>query len=72
MLLSIAGKVLNTIILERLKVVVDKGLKDEQVGSRNTTFVNFEKPFDSIDREVLWNVLHRYGILEKYVHQPYT
>ena len=34
MLLSTAGKVLNRIILERLKAVVDKGLRDEQAGFR--------------------------------------
>ncbi len=34
MLLSTAGKVLNRIILERLKVEVDKQLSEEQTGFR--------------------------------------
>ena len=93
MLLSTAGKVLNRIILERLKVVVDKRLRDEQAGFRKersctdhiatlriileqslewnspvyTTFVDFEKAFDSVDRDVLWKLLRHYGIPEKYI-----
>ena len=92
MLLSTVGKVLNRIILERLKVVVDKRLRDEQAGFRKersgtdhiatlriilgqslewnspvyTTFVDFEKAFDSVDRDVLWKLLRHYGIPEKY------
>ena len=59
---------LNRIILEKLMVVVDRGLQDEQTGNWNMTFINFEKAFDSIDREVLWKLLHRYGILGKYIN----
>ena len=28
-------------------------------------FVDFEKAFDSVDREVLWKILRHYGISEK-------
>ncbi|KAL9978171.1 hypothetical protein ACROYT_G015662 [Oculina patagonica] len=93
MLLSTAGKVLNRIILERLKVEVDKRLREEQAGFRKdrsctdqiatlriileqslewnspvyATFVDYEKAFDSVDREVLWKLLRHYGIPEKYI-----
>jgi len=85
--------VLNRIILERLKVIVDKRLRDEEAGFRKersctdhiatlriileqslewnspvyTTFVDFDKAFDSVDRDVLWKLLRHYGIPEKYV-----
>ena len=78
MLLSTAGKVLNRIFQNRLKVEVDKRLRDEQAGFRKdwsctdqiailkivleqslewnfpvyATFVDYEKAFDSVDREV--------------------
>ncbi len=93
MLLSTAGKVLNRIILERLKVEVDKRLREEQAGFRKdrlytdqiatlriileqslewnfpvyATFVDCEKAFHSVDREVLWKLLRHYGISEKYI-----
>lgn len=93
MLLSTAGKVLNRIILERLKVEVDERLREEQAGFRKdrscadqiatlriileqslewnspvyVTFVDYEKAFDSVAREVLWKLLRHYGIPEKYI-----
>jgi len=93
MLLPTAGKVLNRIILERLKVEVDKRLREEQAGFRKdrscadqiatlriileqslewnspvyATFVDYEKAFDSVAREVLWKLLRHYGIPEKYI-----
>ena len=93
MLLSTAGKVLNRVILERLKEEVDKRLREEQAGFRKdrsctdqiatlriileqslewnspvyTTFVDYEKAFDSVDREVLWKLLRHYGIPDKYI-----
>ena len=84
---------LNIIVLERLKVVVDKQLRDEQAGFRKegscmdhiatlriileqllewnspsyTTIVDFEKAFNSVDRDTLWKLLRHYGIPEKYI-----
>ncbi|KAL9961749.1 hypothetical protein ACROYT_G030756 [Oculina patagonica] len=91
MLLSTTGKVLNRVILERLKVKMDKRLREGQAGFRKerscidqiatlrnilerslewnspvyATFVDCEKAFDSVDREVLWMLLRHYGIPEK-------
>nr|KAG5689438.1 hypothetical protein BaRGS_012260 [Batillaria attramentaria] len=91
MLLSIPGKVLTRIILERLKTALDKTLREEQAGFCNdrsctdhiatmriiieqslewqtpmySTFVDFQKAFDSVDREVIWKLMSHYGEAEK-------
>jgi hypothetical protein len=31
-------------------------------------FVDFEKAFDSLDREVLWNLMAHYGIPQKFIN----
>nr|KAG5713351.1 hypothetical protein BaRGS_024899 [Batillaria attramentaria] len=93
MLLSIPGKVLTRIILERLKTALDKTLRDEQAGFRKdrsctdhiatmriiieqslewqtplyTVFVDFHKAFDSVDRDVIWRLMHHYGFPPKFV-----
>ena len=93
MLLSIPGKVLARIILERLKTTLDKTLRDEQAGFRQdrsctdhiatmriiieqslewqtplyTVFVDFQKAFDSVDRDVIWRLMHHYGFPPKFV-----
>nr|KAG5689679.1 hypothetical protein BaRGS_006304 [Batillaria attramentaria] len=93
MLLSIPGKVLTRIILERLKTALDKTLREEQAGFRNdrsctdhiatmriiieqslewqtplySTFVDFQKAFDSVDREVIWKLMSHYGFPPKFV-----
>ena len=93
MLLSIPSKVLTRIILNRMKVAVDKSLRDEQAGFRKDRscidqiatlriivkqsiewssplyllFVDFEKAFDSLDREAIWWILCHYGIPDKII-----
>nr|KAG5703440.1 hypothetical protein BaRGS_022489 [Batillaria attramentaria] len=94
MLLSIPGKVLTRIILERLKTALDKTLREEQAGFRNdrsctdhiatmriiieqslewqtplySIFVDFQKAFDSVDREVIWKLMSHYGFPPKFVN----
>nr|KAG5692410.1 hypothetical protein BaRGS_032463 [Batillaria attramentaria] len=94
MLLSIPGKVLTRIILERLKTALDKTLREEQAGFRNdrsctdhiatmriiieqslewqtplySTFVDFQKAFDSVDREVIWKLMSHHGFPPKFVN----
>jgi hypothetical protein len=90
-LLSVPDKMLNRIILERIKKMVDTKLRNEQAGLRqnrsctdqnshtsiiseqsiewnsplNITFVDYEKAFDSLDRETLWKLLRYHGVPEK-------
>ena len=101
MLLSVPGKVLNRIILERLKNEVDNIFRDHQADFRQDrgcidqivtlriiveqsmefdsslyiNFVDYEKAFDSIDRDTLWKLLRHYGMPEKIVtliHNTYN
>ena len=92
-LLSVPSKILNRILLERMKLAVDTYLRDEQAGFRQNRsctdqitilriiieqslewnsslyicFVDFEKAFDSIDRQTLWKLLQHHGIPEKLI-----
>ena len=93
-LLSVPGKVLNIIILERMKGEVDKTLREEQADFRQdrsctdkiatlriiveqsiewnsslyVNFVDYEKAFDSLDKETLWKILRHYGVPMKLVN----
>ena len=62
MLLSIPGKVLTRIILERLKT--EQSL--EWQSPLYSVFVDFQKAFDSIDREAIWKLIQHYGFLPKF------
>ena len=64
-LLSVPGKILNRIILERT-------LREQQAGFRQDNFVDYEKAFDSVDRETLWKVLRHYGVPNKLVNMIKT
>ena len=94
MLLSVPGKVLARIILERLKEALDERLRPEQAGFRQgrscidhiatlriiieqslewqsplyMTFVDFEKAFDSVDRDTIWKLMSHYGIPHKFIN----
>ena len=94
MLLSVPGKILNRIILERLKEAVDKQLRDQQAGFRRDrsctdqiatlriiveqsiewnsplfiSFIDYEKAFDSVDRDILWKLLNHYGVPDKFIN----
>ena len=93
MLLSIPGKILSRIMLDRLKTSLDKTLRDEQAGFRQNrsctdhiatmriiieqslewqtplyaTFVDFQKAFDSVDRNVIWKLMEHYGFPQKFI-----
>ena len=94
-LLSIAGKVLAAIMLQRLNTQISekKTLPDSQYGfrkDRNTTdavfsirqlqekcheekknlymaFIDLSKAFDTVNRELLWRVLQKFGVPAKYL-----
>nr|KAG5700724.1 hypothetical protein BaRGS_029089 [Batillaria attramentaria] len=93
MLLSVPGKVLNRILLERIREAVDPMLRDQQAGFRRNrscadqiaslriiveqslewnsplyiNFIDYEKAFDSVDREALWKLLRHYGVPGKII-----
>jgi hypothetical protein len=67
-LLSAPGKVLNRVLLERIKKSVDKKLQSLELNSSvYITFIDFEKAFDSLDREIIWKLMRNYGIPEKII-----
>nr|KAG5693732.1 hypothetical protein BaRGS_002115 [Batillaria attramentaria] len=87
------GKVLNGILLERMREAVDPTLRDQQAGFRRNrscadqiaslriiveqslewnsplyiNFIDYEKAFDSVDREALWKLLRHYGVPGKII-----
>ena len=94
MLLSLPGKVLSRILLNRMKGKVDPDLRDQQAGFRKDrsctdqkstlriileqsaewnssiyiSFIDYEKAFDSVDREAIWKLLRHYGVPLKMVN----
>ena len=93
-LLSVPGKILNRIILERMKGQVHKPLREEHAGFKQdisctdqiatlriiveqsiewnsslyVNFVDYEKAFDSLDREPPRKTLRHYGVPMKLVN----
>nr|KAG5685975.1 hypothetical protein BaRGS_017414 [Batillaria attramentaria] len=94
MLLSVPGKVLNRILLERmrerqstpcsetsrrvfagnrscadqiasLRIIVEQSL--EWNSPLYINFIDYEKAFDSVDREALWKLLRHYGVPGKII-----
>ena len=64
MLLSTAG------ILERMREAVDRVLRENQPlngGRHSINFINYENAFDSLDRNVLWDLMANYGIPSKII-----
>ena len=92
-LLSVPGKVLNRILLDRITVPVDLKLRENQAGFRSSrscvdqiatlriiieqsiewnsplylNFIDYEKAFDSVDRDTIWQLLSSYGIPQKII-----
>ena len=104
MLLSTPGKVLNRVLLERMKEAVGPKLRDQKAGFRRNrscadqiaslriiveqslkwnslprpfppppppplyiNFIDYEKAFDSVDRETIWKLLRHCGVPEKII-----
>lgn len=93
-MLPIASKILGRIVIDRIKIGIDKKLRPEQAGFRqgkSTTeqifilrniieqsiewqsslyinFIDFEKAFDSIHRDSLWEIMRQYGIPGKIIN----
>jgi hypothetical protein len=93
-LLSIPGKVMSLVILNRIKADLDSSLRENQAGFRpgrsctdqifsikqiiercvefdipiELCFIDFKAAFDSLDREVLWQLLDHYGIPAKIIN----
>jgi hypothetical protein len=49
-----------------LRIIIEQSL--EWNTSLYLNFVDFEKAFDSLDREVLWNLMALYGIPQKFIN----
>jgi hypothetical protein len=49
-----------------LRIIIEQSL--EWNTSLFLNFVDFEKAFDSLDREVLWNLMAHYGIPQKFIN----
>lgn len=67
-LLSVPGKVFNRVFPGKIRDAVDPQLKEQQAGfqkkqslelnsSLYVNFVDYEKSFNSVDRETLWTLL---------------
>ena len=48
------------------RIIIEQSL--EWNTSLFLNFVDFEKAFDSLDREVLWNLMAHYGIPQKFIN----
>ena len=46
-----------------LRIIIEQSLE-----WNNSLFLNFEKAFDSLDREVLWNLMEYHGIPQKFIN----
>ena len=49
-----------------LRIIIEQSLECNTYLFLN--FVDFEKAFDSLDREVLWNLMAHYGIPQKFIN----
>ena len=79
----VPGKVLNRIILERVREagfrrnrscadqIASLRIIVEQLIEWNSTlyinFIYYEKAFDSVDREIMWKLLRHYGVPDKII-----
>ena len=51
-----------------LRIIVEQSI--EWSSPLYLLFVDFEKAFDSLDREAMWRLLHHYGISDTIINMP--
>ncbi|CAF1351176.1 unnamed protein product [Rotaria magnacalcarata] len=92
-LLVVASKIFTRVILNRIQLLIDKQLLEEQAGFRTNRstidqvfilkmvmektrefnkslhmcFIDIQKAYDSINRDLLWKICRQYGLTEKTV-----
>ena len=49
-----------------MRIIIEQSL--EWQSSLYTVFVDFQKAFDSVDRDVMWQLMHHYGYPSKFVN----
>jgi len=52
--------------ITKLRIILEQSL--EWNSPLYINFVDYEKAFDSVDRQTLWKLLRHYGIQEKITH----
>ena len=48
-----------------MRIIIEQSL--EYQTPLYSVFVDFQKAFDSVDREVIWKLMHHYGFSPKYI-----
>ncbi|CAF5066742.1 unnamed protein product, partial [Rotaria magnacalcarata] len=92
-LLNVVSKLLTRVILNRIQIMIDQQLLEQQVGFRSNRstvdqifivnmimekaseydiplficFIDIQKAYDSVNRELLWKICSHYGLTDKIV-----